>query len=154
MSDDRFLLRVDPPQLCMSDDADGKPCSRLTEWVIADVFWPDTPRQLSIEPWCWEHGDACLAEWAWDDATTQDIEMENFFVTRFVVGYYGGQGTALVLGRCPLDSVPPPYVEEKEEDYEDEEERANFTMRHFLDNAYYVLYRDEQRQEKRVCAVS
>ncbi len=91
--------------------------------------------QLSVNPYCWRHlYIAC------PDPTPEELELEHFCITNFVVNHFGGQGEALVLGPCPTDNIPAPY-----EPWDEEEDMA--------DESYYVVYRAPDGQEKRVCAV-
>ena len=152
MTDTCFLLKVDPPQLCLGTDDDDQPCQRLSEYAEAESCGPEYPRQLMLVPYCWQHLEMCLPPWQ-THPMPEEIANEQFCITRFVVGYHGGVGTAKVCGSCPLESVPPPYREASEEDYDDEAERASFRRYHCTDQAYYVTYRDEAGQTSRVCAV-
>lgn len=152
MSDDRFILKIEPPQQCLGSDDNDQPCPHESEYAEAEPISAEHPRQLSVAPYCWWHLEMCIAPWQ-TNPTAADVEQERFCITRFVLGYYGGQGTATVLGSCPLDSVPAPYREETEQDYEDEEEQAFFRRYHASDQAYYVTYQDTQGQERKVCAI-
>lgn len=149
---DRFILKIDPPQSCLGSDENDQPCPRLTEYAEAEAMDTEHPHQLMLAPYCWQHLEMCIAPWQ-TDPTAEEVELEQFCITRFVAGYYGGQGTATVLGPCPLDSVPPPYKEETEKDYEDEEEQAFFRRYHASDQAYYVTHRSAHGQERQVCAI-
>lgn len=46
----RFLLTIDPPQLCLYGDEDGRPCEHLTAYAEASTDAPDYPRQLTVAP--------------------------------------------------------------------------------------------------------
>jgi hypothetical protein len=149
---ERFLLKIDPPQLCLGADENDQPCQRLTEYAEAEVFSADIARQLLVAPYCWQHLDLCIPPWQ-TKPTPEEIANEQLCIVRCVVGHYGGQGTAQVLGSCPLESVPPPYREITEADYETEEEKAFFRQHHGDDQAYSVTYRSEQGEARHVCAV-
>lgn len=149
---DRFLLKIDPPQLCLGADENDRPCQRLTEYAEAESISAELPRQLMLAPYCWQHLEMCIPPWE-TNPTPEDIASEQFCITRFVVGHYGDKGTAEVQDSCPLESVPPPYREVTEADYPDEEEKAFFRQHHGDDQAYYVTYRDEQGEIRHVCAV-
>ncbi|MGH3182283.1 MAG: hypothetical protein ACRDOE_10330, partial [Streptosporangiaceae bacterium] len=140
--DTRFLLKIDPPQRCLGRDEHDQPCPRLSEYAEVDSpsSAEDAPRQLVVEPYCWQHLEMGIPSGE-TNPTPQALASEQFCITRFVVGYYGGTGTAEVCGPCPLKSVPPPYREASEADYPDEADKASFRWHHFEDQAYSVTYR-------------
>ena len=137
MTTDRFILRIDPLQPCQGSYPDGQGgeghCTLLTDMAEASydesMGWAP---YLSVNPYCWRHlYIAC------PDPTPE--ELEHLYIPNFVVNHFGGKGTAQVSGPCATDSIPPPY-----EPWEDDD---------MIDEASYVTYRAEQRQEWHVCAV-
>jgi hypothetical protein len=116
-----------------SNPPDGEgPCPRLTTLAEAE-HESENDCQLRVYPYCPRH-----LYIGFPDPTPEELELEKWCVTNFVVQQFGGQGTAEVLGECPVDNIPGPY-----EPCEDEE-----------DLAWYVTYRDEQGgQERRGVAV-
>lgn len=152
MNNDRFLLRIDPPQACLYSNEDGQPCSRLTAYAEASADSSEHPRELSVAPYCWQHLELCIPPWL-EHPTPEEVAWERFCIANFIVGHYDGKGTAEVQGSCPLESVPPPYEEITEADYETEEEKAFFRRHHGTDQAYYATYRNEQGENRHVCAV-
>lgn len=149
--DDRFILKIDPPQLCLASIEDDQPCPRLTTYAEAESA-SEHSRQLMVAPYCWQHLEMCIAPWN-THPMPEEVERERFCIVNFVIGYYDGKGTATVEGPCPVASIPPPYEEATEAAYETEEEKALFRRYHADDQAYYVTYRDAQGQEHHVCAV-
>lgn len=81
------ILRIDPPQTCMS-------CHRKTNIAIATPEMRAS-KQLSLTPECWQHG--------YNEVSPQE---EKASVERFVVGYHRGQGTARVLKKVDVSEVP------------------------------------------------
>lgn len=148
---DRFILKIDPPQLCLASTGDDQPCPHLTAYAEAGPF-SDHSRQLLVDPYCWEHLEMCIPPWN-IHPTPEEIEQERFCIVNFVIGYYGGKGSALVAGPCPIERIPAPYEEATEDAYDTDEDKAFFRRYHADDQAYYVTYRDEQDQEHHVCAV-
>ena len=137
---DRFILKIDPPQpfqgLYPNEAGDEVRCTLLTG--MAEASWGENAGgyapELSVDPYCWRH------LWiGFPDPTPEELEFEHLCMTNFVVNHFSGKGTAQVLGPCPTDSIPPPY-----EPWEDDD---------MIDEAYSATYRDEQGQERHVCAV-
>lgn len=149
---ERFLLKIDPPQPCLYSDEDGQPCERVTAYAEASGDAPGSPSELSVAPYCWQHLELCIPPWL-EHPTLEEVAWERFCIANFIVGHYGGVGAAEVRGACPLESVPLPYEEITEADYDTPEEKACFRRLHGTDQAYYATYRDEQGESRHVCAV-
>jgi hypothetical protein len=89
----------------------------------------DALRHLSLVPYCWQNLEMCIPPWR-TEAAPVEVEREQWCITRFVIGSFGGRGSARVLGPCPLDNVPSPYHAETGADYESEEDKACFRRSH------------------------
>ena len=137
---DRFLLKIDPPQPCQGSYPDGQGgeghCTLLTGMAEASydhsMGWAP---QLSVNPYCWRH-----LYIAYPDPTPEELELEHFCITNFVVNHFGGEGRAEVLGVCPTDSIPPPY-----EPWDPDEDMD--------DDAWYVTYHAPDSREHRGVAI-
>ena len=57
---ERFVLRIDPPQPCLSTDENDQPCPRFSEYAEAEPMSAEHPRQLLLAPLCWEHLEMCI----------------------------------------------------------------------------------------------
>lgn len=138
MTTDRFILRIDPPQPCQgnypNEEGEEEPCTLLANLAETE-HESQCERQLRVMPYCHRHlYIACL------DPTPEELELEHFCITNFVVNHFGGQGEAKIMGICPTDSIPPPY--------EPWDEEADME-----DDAWYVTYRAPDGQEHRGVAV-
>jgi len=87
---DRFLLTIDPPQLCLYGDEDGQPCERLTAYTEASTDAPDYPRQLTVAPTAGSTW-SCAFRPGSNTRTPEEVAWEWFCIANFIVGHYGGR---------------------------------------------------------------